>query len=119
MPREQITKVHPRKAYVTGISPATEDWISGYPKVEVENYTGPCVHVEWNATEFSEPSVKLGIEVHPEDIKVRATPEFLEKELDPQHQFIWLWTDHLSREELNDTIRILRQARNEIFGEDL
>jgi hypothetical protein len=132
MPREQINfpKSHP--AVVTGISPA-EPWPSDTPPTFGEvtyDYVDPRLHVNWlRVDDFGAGHVQLSLEAHPQDILGRANDAraILDK-LAPAapgemqtlsaDTSIFQYTPTLTRDEINKLIRVLRRARDAVYGSD-
>lgn len=135
MPREQINFPHEHPAIVTGISPAdrweptTSDDVA--PGRVTYDYVEPRLHVNWlKVDDFGAGHVQISIEVHPQDVISRAdqaseiltrmstTPEEGVVQTLSSDTSIFQYTPPLSRDEINKLIRVLRRARDAVFGGD-
>ncbi len=135
MPREQINFPHEHPAIVTGISPAdpwdpkTSDDVP--PGRVTYGYVEPRLHVNWlKVDDFGAGHVQISVEVHPQDVISRAdqaaeiltrmttVPETAEIQTLSADMSIFQYTPPLSRDEINKLIRVLRRARDAVFGGD-
>lgn len=99
MPREQIN--YPAAVMETGAD-------GGAPSVI--KAAGPALHVSWHASPAGTVQIRFD-----------ANPDFIQEAADfpdPETGRSAMYTDELTRAEINKMIRTLRRARDQAYGKD-